>query len=256
MSINVNRAAAVLRGAAYGTVTPVDVIQRASGVSRSWARTAADRLGEQGFLVREFLRRAGPGRPTVGYRLTRPGEKLLESFIDAEASRFRPGAATAGPVWSLAQYGVALAGPKDAFVRGAQGFAALREVPAPAYVLENPARHEGVLFPEPERLVLWLIESGDERNVLAAPWVARRHAADWNGLWALARENRLANRLAFVLYASGQADKIPPGFRPGPRVEQLVMFGDADSEDGNRFRVTGTVPPSRFQEFDELYGKP
>lgn len=251
-----NRAAVVLRCAAYGTVTPVDVIQRTSGVSRTWSRTAADRLSEQGFLVREFLPRVGPGRPTVGYRLTRPGEKFLESVVEAEASRFKPGTAVAGPTWTLAEYGVPFTGPKDAFVAAPQGFAALQEVEAPTYLVESPVERHGILVPSPDRLVLWLMGSGDERNVLAAPVVMRRHVTDWPRLWRMADHLGMRNRLAYVLNASGQGDKIPQGFAPATRPEQLVAFGETDPEQGKQFNVAGTVPPARFREFETLYGSP
>src|SRR5688572_11905679 len=101
---------ALLRGAAYGTLTPLPVIQQEVGRSRNQTRVLADSMVDQGFLEKAFLPKAGPGRPTAAYALTKPGEKMLEAFVEGESSRFVPGQALAGPVWSLAEYGFPLAG--------------------------------------------------------------------------------------------------------------------------------------------------
>ncbi len=251
--IPMNRAASILRGAAYGTVTPLDVIQRSSGLSRTWTRTAANRLTEKGFLAKEFLQKAGPGRPLAGYRVTPAGQKFLESFVDAEAATFRSGDSVAGPSWALSHYGLPLAGQKDAFVSGPKGFAALEEIPAPPFVLREPAQEGHVLYPAPERLALWLIGTGDERNVLLAPVLAKNQVKDWRNLWRLANDQQMTNRLAFVLHMSGQDDRIPENFRPKPKTENLVAFGD-ESEEGRRYNVKGTLSAKRFQEFEGLYG--
>jgi len=253
MMIPMDRAASILRGAAYGTVTPLDLIQRSSGLSRTWARSAANRLTESGFLEKEFLPKAGPGRPSAGYRVTPAGQKFLDSFVDAEAATFRPGDSLAGPSWALSHYGLPLAGQKDAFVSEPKGFAALEEIPAPAFVLREPTEENQVLYPTPERLALWLIGTGDERKVLLAPVLAKNQVKDWETLWRLASDQQMTNRLAFVLHMSDQDDRIPKNFRPKPTTENLVEFGD-ESEEGRRYNVKGTVSAKRFHEFESLYG--
>ncbi len=253
MMIPMDRAASILRGAAYGTVTPLTVIQRSSGLSRTWARTAADRLTENGFLEKQFLPKAGPGRPSAGYRVTPAGQKFLDSFVDAEAATFRPGESLAGPSWALSHYGLPLAGQRDAFVSEARGFAALKEIAAPPFVLRDPADEGQVLYPTPERLAIWLIGTGDERHVLLAPLLARNQVKDWETFWRLANDQHMTNRLAFILHMSGQDDKIPDDFRPNSKTENLVAFGD-ESEEGRRYNVKGTVSATRFQEFEGLYG--
>ncbi len=249
---------AVLRGAAFGTFTPLSVIQQETEHSRNWTRVLADSLANQGFLEKRFLPRAGPGRPTAAYALTPPGQKMLDAFIEAEASRFVPAQATAGPVWSLAHYGLPFAGQKDAFVQHPGQFLALLEVPGPAYVLEDPRKEEGVNFPAPERLALWLLESRDERYVLAAPFLLRDHALDWALAWALAAGEQIAGRLAYVLAATDQRTHIPTGFRRPEMPEELVRFGSPGPDPlGTEFNVTGTIPGRRFQEFEAVYrGEP
>lgn len=245
---------AILRGASYGTFTPLSVIQREIDRSRNWTRVLTDSLANQGFLEKKFLPRMGPGRPTAAYALTKPGEKMLEAFVEAEASRFAPGKATAGPVWSLAHYNLPFAGQKDAFASEPGRFSALLEVPSPAYVLQSPVQESKIFFPSPERLTLWLLSSGDERYVLAAPFLARDNVQNWSELWSLAAEQGISGRLAYVLAATNQQPRIPENLAAPVVPETLVRFGNSDQDEiGAEFNVTGTIPASRFRDFESLY---
>ncbi|MBI4393538.1 MAG: hypothetical protein HY556_07055 [Euryarchaeota archaeon] len=246
---------ALLRSASQGTITSLSVIERQGGRSRNWTRVLADQLAQRGFLQRVTLRRVGRGRPTIGYKLTKPGIKLLDALVDAEVADFAPGKAVAGPIWSLATYGFPFVGSKDAFVLTPGRFQALVETVAPLYLMREPARDADILFPRPEALVIWLLESGEERFVLMAPLLARKQIRAWEDLWSLAEERGVTGRLAYVLTVTGQASKIPKGFVPTVARETLLQFG-GNTEDDVATTLNVAQPPQRkrFDEMIALYG--
>lgn len=246
---------ALLRSASQGMITSLAVIERQGGRSRNWSRVLANQLAQRGFLERVTLRRVGRGRPTIGYKLTKPGIKLLEALVDAEVADFAPGEVVAGPIWSLARYGFPFVGSKDAFVLTLGRFHALVETIAPPYVMREPTRKAEVLFPRPEALVIWLLESGEERFVLIAPFLAKRQVRRWKALWSLAKERGATGRLGYILSVTGQSSRIPYDFVSPLAVETLLRFGGhADDEINERFNVSQAPQRRRFAEMIALYG--
>lgn len=245
---------ALLRSAAIGTYTTLPILQREVGYSRNWTRTLCDGLAQQGFVERKFLPKAGRGRPAVAYRLTPFGRELLNVHLKAEAARFTESESAAGPLWSLAEYGFAFIGSRDAFVARHGRFSALAEVFAPHYLLSGLEKRDGILFPSPEALVVWLLESGEDRFVLAAPYLASESVKDWDRLWSLAADRNARQRLAYVLAVTGQNGRIPSDLEVSEETETLLPFATGvDDPAARRFNVKGTPTRRRFEEFHALY---
>lgn len=186
--------------------------------------------------------------------MTAPGEKLLDAYKDADALKFGTRVACAGPFWSLAIHGLPFSGQEDAFVRKEGALLALKEVQAPEYVLEDLGTKNGIKVPSPENLVIWLLETMDERFVLAAPFLAKTAVGSWDRLWKLATRRGVQGRLAYVLWATDQGDRIPPDLKLSRKPEPLVSFANPGASPGSApFHVTHVVPRTRFEEFARLY---